>query len=194
MKKAPLKGTQINCRKEALELFQTFTLHPENAWSDSTAGGLGVYKKIVLVVDPANGSLAQIAASAFRNAGFGQVIEINARLDGNVNLYSGVGDLEGHAIITSKMIDKQAGNFRKHKAVLKLFELGRKLKAKILSGEKRIAGAIFDADGDRFYRLEYDPFKDALLVLSGDETAFLQARKNRSPSVIWKAMRSSLPK
>jgi phosphomannomutase len=176
LKKAPLKGKQINCRKEALELFQTFTLHPLNAWSDSTAGALGVYKKIVLVVDPANGSLSQIAASAFRNAGFGQVIEVNARLDGNVNLYSGVGDLEGHAIITFTMIDKQAGNFRKHKAVLKLFELGRKLKAKILTGEKRVAGAIFDADGDRFYRLEYDPFKDALLVLSGDETAFLQAR------------------
>jgi phosphomannomutase len=176
LKKAPLKGTQKDCRKEALELFQIFTLHPENAWSDSTAGSLGVYKKIVLVVDPANGSLSQIAASAFRNAGFGQVIEVNARLDGNVNLYSGVGDLEGHAIITSSMIDKRTGNFRKHKAVLKLFELGRKLKAKILAGEKRVAGAIFDADGDRFYRLEYDPFKDALLVLSGDETAFLQAR------------------
>jgi phosphomannomutase len=176
LKKAPLKGAQTDFRKEALELFQTFTLHPLNAWSDSTAGGLGVYKKFVLVVDPANGSLSKIAASAFRKAGFGQVIEVNARLNGNVNLHSGVGDLEGHAIITSSMIDKQAGNFRKHKAVLKLFELGRKLKAKILAGEKRIAGAIFDADGDRFYRLEYDPFKDALLVLSGDETAFLQAR------------------
>lgn len=176
LKKAPLKGTKKDCRKEALELFQAFTLRPENAWSDSTAGDLGVYKKIVLVVDPANGSLSQIAASAFKSVGFGQVIEVNAKLDGNVNLFSGVGDLEGHAIITSSMIDKQAGNFRKHKAVQKLFQLGRKLKAKILAGEKRVAGAIFDADGDRFYRLEYDPFKDALLVLSGDETAFLQAR------------------
>jgi phosphomannomutase len=175
LKTAPLKGKQKDCRDEALAVFQKFTLHPDNAWSDSTQKSGGVYKKIVLVVDPANGSLAKIAADAFRSVGFGRVIEVNARLDGNVNLNSGVGDLEGHAIITAKMIDKQAGSFRRHKAVLKLFELGRTLKTKILAGEKRVAGAVFDADGDRFYRLEYDPVKDALLVLSGDETAFLQA-------------------
>ncbi|VAX32523.1 hypothetical protein MNBD_NITROSPINAE05-648 [hydrothermal vent metagenome] len=175
LKKTPLKGKQKDCRDEALEVFQKFTLHPENAWSDPAQKGGGVYKKIVLVVDPANGSLAKIAADAFRSVGFGRVIEVNAKTDGNVNLNSGVGDLEGHAIITDKMIDKQAGDFRRHKAVLKLFELGRKFKAKILAGEKRVAGAVFDADGDRFYRLEYDPVKDALLVLSGDETAFLQA-------------------
>ncbi|GIS85078.1 MAG: hypothetical protein CM1200mP16_13780 [Nitrospina sp.] len=39
----------------------------------------------------------------------------------------------------------------------------------------RVVGAIFDADGDRFFMLEYDPFKDLLWVLSGDETAILQA-------------------
>ena len=44
------------------------------------------------------------------------------------------------------------------------------------------SGAVFDGDGDRFYRLEYDPFKDALLVLSVDETAFLQVMY-----LIWRA-------
>ena len=34
---------------------------------------------------------------------------------------------------------------------------------------------MFDADADRFYRLDYHPDKDCLLVLSGDETAYLQA-------------------
>jgi hypothetical protein len=34
---------------------------------------------------------------------------------------------------------------------------------------------VFDADADRFYRLDYHPAKDCLLVLSGDETAYLQA-------------------
>lgn len=175
IKNAPLKGIQKDCRKEALELFSKFTLLPENSWSDPDAMSSKAYKKIVLVVDPAKGSLSGMAADAFRSSGFGRVIEVNAELDGNVNLFSGVGDLEGHSIITSQMIDKRSGHFRKHKAVLKLFSLGRKLQSKILAGEKRVAGAIFDADGDRFYRLEYDPFKDALLVLSGDETAFLQA-------------------
>lgn len=175
IKNAPLKAKQIDCRKEALELFDRFTLQPENSWGNPDLKNSSAYKKIVLVVDPARGSLSKMAADAFRNAGFGQVIEINAELDGNVNLHSGVGDLEGHSIITSQMIDKRSGHFRRHKAVLKLFTLGRKLKTKILAGEKRVAGAVFDGDGDRFYRLEYDPFKDALLVLSGDETAFLQA-------------------
>ena len=174
-KKNPLKGAQKNCRNDALKLFRKFTLLPENSWSDLEPQQTTAYKKIVLVVDPAKGSLSGMAADAFRSIGFGRVIEVNAELDGDVNLWSGVGDLEGHASISSAMIDKRSGHFRKHKAVLKLFELGRKLKAKILAGEKRVAGAVFDADGDRFYRLEYDPFKDALLVLSGDETAFLQA-------------------
>ncbi len=175
LKKASLKGTEKDCRNEALELFNRFTLHPENSWSDPDATSLNPYKKIVLVVDPAKGSLSKMAADAFRSAGFGRVIEINAEQDGNVNLWSGVGDLEGLSIITSQMIDKRTGHFRKHKAVLKLFQLGRKLKTEILAEKKRVAGAVFDGDGDRFYRLEYDPFKDALLVLSGDETAFLQA-------------------
>jgi phosphomannomutase len=176
LKKASPKGTQKDCRNEALNLFVTFSLLPENSWSEPEPGKPLAFSNIVLVVDPAKGSLSQIAAEVFRKAGFGQVIEVNAKLDGNVNLWSGVADLEGHTHISSQMIDKQSGHFRRHKAVLKLFELGRKLKPKILAGTKRVAGAVFDADGDRFYRLEYNPFKDELLVMSGDETAFLQAQ------------------
>jgi len=175
LKKAPLKGTEQDCRNEALDLFATFSLLPENSWSEPQPGKPLAFTNIVLVVDPAKGSLSQIGAEVFRKAGFGRVIEVNATLDGDVNLWSGVADLEGHSHISSSMIDKQSGHFRKHKAVLKLFELGRKLKPKILEGTKRVAGAVFDADGDRFYRLEYNPFKDELLVMSGDETAFLQA-------------------
>lgn len=175
LKKAPQTGKQKDCRKEALDLFETFTLHPENAWSEEPPGVPISFSKIALVVDPANGSLSGVAAEIFRKAGFGEVIAVNSKRDGDVNLWSGAADLEGHSHITPRMIEKPSGHFRRHKAVLKLFELGRKLKADILSGSKRVAGAVFDADGDRFYRLEYDPFKDELLVLSGDETAFLQA-------------------
>jgi phosphomannomutase len=74
------------------------------------------------------------------------------------------------------MILKPTGLFHSHKAIVKLFQLGRANKKFAESGKKRIAGAIFDADGDRFFRLEYDPFQDTLWVLSGDETAILQAR------------------
>ena len=175
LRKSPLKGTKTDCRKVALDLFEAFSLHPENGWSEESPGQPVSFKNIVLVVDPANGSLSGIAAEIFRKTGFGRVIEVNAKLNGDVNLWSGVADLEGHSHISPEMIEKPSGHFRRHKAVLKLFDLGRKLKADIEKGSKRVAGAIFDADGDRFYRLEYDPFKDQLLVLSGDETAFLQA-------------------
>ena len=60
-------------------------------------------------------------------------------------------------------------------AIVKLFELGRIHKSKLRAGKLRLCGAVFDADADRFYRLDYHPIKDCLLVLSGDETAYLQA-------------------
>ena len=41
---------------------------------------------------------------------------------------------------------------------------------------------MFDADGDRFYRLDYDAESDTILVLSGDETAVHQARHLAPPA------------
>ena len=84
-------------------------------------------------------------------------------------------DLEGYKTISRDMTVKGSGLFARHAAILKLFELGRKHKSALRSGKLRLSGAVFDADGDRFYRLDYHPGKDCLLVLSGDETAYLQA-------------------
>jgi phosphomannomutase len=175
IKNLPLKGKRISFREQAIKIFTDFSLDPKNSWIKSP-GDRDPLKNIILVVDPANGALGGIATKILRQAGLGKVIEINARTNGDVNLFSGVGDLEGHSMITLPMIDKKTGAFRRHKAVLKLFDLGKKYASEIRSGSKRIAGAIFDADGDRFYQLEYDPFQNALLVLSGDETASIQAR------------------
>ncbi len=166
----PVKGKRLDKRREALELFQNFSLDPVNSWSEDIS-----FKNIILVVDPARGSLTGIAADVFRKTGFGKVIELNNRLNGDVNLRSGVADLEGNKIISRDMIAKGSGLFSKHAAIRKLFELGRQHKSKLRSGKLRLCGAVFDADADRFYRLDYHPFKDCLLVLSGDETAYLQA-------------------
>ena len=87
----------------------------------------------------------------------------------------GVADLEGYKTISRDMTVKGSGLFARHTAILKLFELGRKHKSHLRSGKLRLCGAVFDADADRFYRLDYHPVKDCLLVLSGDETAYLQA-------------------
>ena len=172
IKKLPLKGGRTDCRQKALALFQHFSLRPENSWIDSP----GTLKALILVVDPAFGALTGIAAQTFKDAGVGKVVEVNAGKNGAVNLRSGVADLEGCPRITADMILQPAGPFRFHKAIVKLFQLGRANQKSAECGKKRIAGAIFDADGDRFFRLEYDPFQDTLWVLSGDETAILQAR------------------
>ena len=166
----PLKGKRIDKRQEALDLFQRFSLDEVNSWSGDVS-----FQDILLVVDPARGSLTGIAAEVFRKVGFGKVIELNNRLNGDVNLRSGVADLEGHKIISRDMTVKDSGLFARHPAILKMFELGRKHKSKLRAGKLRLSGAVFDADGDRFYRLDYHPNKDCLLVLSGDETAYLQA-------------------
>ena len=165
-----LTGKRIDTRQEALDLFRRFSLDEENSWSEDVS-----FQDILLVVDPARGSLTGIAAEVFKKAGFGKVIELNNRLNGDVNLRSGVADLEGYKTISRDMTVKVSGLFARHSAILKLFELGKKHKSALRSGKLRLSGAVFDADGDRFYRLDYHPTKDCLLVLSGDETAYLQA-------------------
>jgi len=172
IKRAPIKGGKTDCRQKALALFQRFSLDPENSWLESA----DTLKSLILVVDPAYGAFRKIAAEIFKQAGVGKVIEVNAGKNGAVNLRSGVADLEGCPQITADMILQPTGIFHSHKAITQLFKIGRANRESAKSGKKRIAAAIFDADGDRFFRLEYDPFQDTLWVLSGDETAILQAR------------------
>ena len=168
---SPLEGKIKESRNKGLQLFKEFTLLPENSWIEDSVS----FKNVVLVVDPANGSLTGIAKRIFKQAGFEKVVELNGKLNGDVNLFSGVADLEGRDRVTEDQIQGSTGFFSRHKAIKKIFEIGRKNKALLLQGKMRVVGAIFDADGDRFFMLEYDPFKDLLWVLSGDETAILQA-------------------
>ena len=173
--KLPIIGKRIDSRREALELFYNFSIAQKNTWIPSELK-ITLFKNITLVVDPANGSLSEIAVKIFRQIGFRKVIEINSKLNGNVNLKSGVADLEGKNIITKEMTEKGTGLFSEHLAITKLFELGHENRASVARGKQRICGAIFDADGDRFYRLDYDASKDALIVMNGDESAFFQAK------------------
>lgn len=172
----PLLGTRKNNRREALALFHRFSIDPENAWTHPPNGDPVRFDDVTLVVDPANGALSGIAADVFRALGFADVIEENGNPGSDVNLHSGVADLEGHHKIIRDQVAGASAPFGGHRALKCLFELGGKLRGSLRRGSKRLAAAVFDADGDRFFRLDYDPFEDALIVSSGDETAFLQAR------------------
>jgi phosphomannomutase len=168
-----LKGKRTNSRKEALKLFDQFSTAPKNTWAPF---GSHLFKNIILVVDAANGSLSEIAEKIFNQVGFRKVINVNCKLNGDVNLKSGVAELEGKTIITRAMIQKGTGIFSEYAAITELMRLGQKNKTAVTNGKLKICGAVFDADGDRFYRLEYDPFKDALIVINGDDAAFFQAK------------------
>ena len=153
-------GAHIDAAEEARKVFLAFHLDPKNSWlpRGDTLGGFP------LVVDAANGAMSGLAAEVFRALHGGDVVEVNADTkSGDVNRKSGVADLEGVPEIRRDDL-----RFREHAAVRLLFEKGGK-------------AAVFDADGDRFYRLDHDPETDTVLVLSGDETAVHQARHHAPP-------------
>eukprot|EP01064_Diplonema_japonicum_P030714 TRINITY_DN5294_c0_g3_i1.p1 TRINITY_DN5294_c0_g3~~TRINITY_DN5294_c0_g3_i1.p1 ORF type:complete len:609 (+),score=129.02 TRINITY_DN5294_c0_g3_i1:47-1828(+) len=150
IKYKPETGGFVNMEREARTVFENFHLDPRNAWSTRIPIQNGP-----LVVDPANGALSHVAADVLRKMVTCEVIEVNNDTkSGNVNVDGGVADLEDVTVIERTDI-----NFKSHKAVSLLFE-------------KRSGwAAVFDADGDRFYGLAYNPPTDTVLVLSGDEAA-----------------------
>ncbi|MFQ5845665.1 MAG: hypothetical protein ACE5JG_11830, partial [Planctomycetota bacterium] len=157
----PPRGAQVDARDDAREVFVAFHLDRRNSWLEE-GETLGDFP---LVVDPAHGALSGLGADVLRRLHGGEVVEVNADTgSGDVNRDSGVADLEGVPEIARDDL-----RFRSHRAVREVFR-------------RRGRAAVFDADGDRFYRLDYDPESDRILVLSGDETAVLQARRLAPPA------------
>jgi len=154
-------GGVIDAGAEARDVFRRFHLDPRNSWL-ADGETLGDFP---LVVDAANGAMSGLAADVLRTLHGGEVLEVNHDTEsGDVNRKSGVADLEGVPEIA-----RGEARFAEHPAVQLLFERGGK-------------AAVFDADGDRFYRLDHDPQSDTILVLSGDETAVHQARHLAPPA------------
>ena len=160
---APLaaSGDVEDAHESAVDVFRRFHLDPRNSWLPQ-GETLGDFP---LIVDAANGAMSGVAADVFRALHGGEVIEVNADVaGGQVNKESGVADLEGHSVI-----ERGESRYANHRAVQEVF--ARKGKA-----------AVFDADGDRFYRLDFDEANDRILVLSGDETAVHQAQFHAPPA------------
>ena len=169
----PLHGV-IDGAAEALSTFESFFSDPYNTWV-----GEDDFGDTILVVDAANGALAGLAAPILERFGFRALEEVGAADDGSVNVNCGAGLLEGHGRIGPDFISDAGGDFRTIELAQALFRHGRAHREEMRGGTQgvrvRVSGAAFDADGDRFYRLEYDPFEDSVLILSGDELAYHQA-------------------
>ncbi|MBF0635305.1 MAG: hypothetical protein HQK85_11665, partial [Nitrospinae bacterium] len=129
---------------------------------------------VTVVADFANGAFSRIGERILRKAGFGDVVIVNADENGVINGRCGVSEIEGVREITQDQAGPK-GRFHGNRIVETMFRLGDENAEKIKSGEKSVCGAVLDGDGDRFYRLDYDPFTGSIIVLSGDETAALQS-------------------
>ncbi len=170
----PEQGPLIDARSDAAHLFKEVHLDPEN----SRIGDRSLLANQTLIVDTAHGALSAFAAEALREAGCGTVIPVNDDTTQPINIRSGVADIEGMPLITGDQIEP-GERFAGYRAIETLFDQGRRLRDEARCGRRTVAAAVFDGDGDRFYRVEYDPFDDCLRVLSGDESSLLQAKALR---------------
>ncbi len=168
---AETRGGQVNSSLEWPEVFAGFHLAECNSWLRAGERPLADF---VLVVDPARGSFSGYAMNIFRAYG-ADVVEVNAdEGDGRVNWRSGVADLEGVASISFDDV-AAGGRFAEYPALAALEKLEGTDDEALATGASLLAGVIFDADGDRFFLVIYDPTGGELIVLSGDEVAILQA-------------------
>ena len=166
------KHHAVNHSAEAGTAFREFFADPINTWVAEQGGAFG---STMLVVDCSNGALAEFAPGVLNELGFGDVEAVGCSLTNRINDNCGAGLLEGHGLIGQDFVSDAGGDFRTVELIQALFRHGRSMREQISRGERRVSGAAFDGDGDRFYRLEYDPFRDAVLVVSGDVIAYHQA-------------------
>lgn len=150
--------------------FEAFSLDVKNSWITNPS----CFSRVTVVADFANGAFSRIGERILRKAGFGDIVVVNADENGVINARCGVSEIEGVREITPDQA-KPKGRFHGNHIVETMFRLGDQNAEKIKSGEKSVCGAVLDGDGDRFYRLDYDPFTGSIIVLSGDETAALQS-------------------
>lgn len=163
-------GKKLDVSRPVRALFTDFHTRPENAW---LTGGRTALERFVVVVDPARGSYSGLAAEVLSWWG-AKVVEVNPdEGDGRVNHLSGVADLEGYSMLPIK--ECLDGKWSVYPALAKMARLALSRGRPDL-GDLILAGAVFDADGDRFFLLLYLPDEEAIAVLSGDECAVLQGR------------------
>lgn len=171
LKTLPMRGEAVDGRAESRSVAREFHRHSRNAWMDRQDRPLAQF---ALLVDAARGAMTKVAADIF--ASFSASTQETNADDGSgqVNFRAGVPALEGVKELFAA--DITGGPWAEYPALVQLAELARAHGREAARGKKFVAGALFDADGDRFYLAVYDAHADILRVLSGDELAVLQAQ------------------
>ncbi len=164
-----LSGQYIYSKNEAKKIFIDFITNPQNSWLDETINT----SNTTIILDCANGSYSALLLNIFKTLGFEDVTMTASDLGEDVNEHSGVVCLDGISTISYNEMKDQFWN---NNTIRTLFDKGREYSKEIKEMKWKVIAFIFDADGDRFYRAEYNPFSDKIIILSGDENAILQAK------------------
>ncbi len=163
----PGNGQGVEAAAEARAFYVDYVTRLPNCWLRE-----GDLSRWSLVVDPAAGAWSGLATQVLEELCPLDVNEVNTLGDGRVNENGGVVALEGRRVIEGDDTDFIAG----HTGARVLLETGRARRGELRRGDGLAVACILDADGDRGYTLVYNPFRDALHVIDGDDALVLQAR------------------
>ena len=164
----PVSGDYEDHYAAAKSFFIQYQVHPQNSWIDQQT-----FEDIVLVIDASKGAVTTVVKEIFGSYRFRELVFTN--LEGDINEYCGVADLEGHELIHAREITDQDGRFFPYASLQALIAKARSY-GDVQTGMLQLVGLVFDGDGDRCFRLDYHPDKDALLVSSGDQLGIHLAR------------------
>ncbi len=164
----PLKGDTVNSEKEARKVFIDFCLDSDNSWINEK----DEFRDTILIIDASKGAVTSVANDIFSRLRFKEVILTN--LEGNINEYCGVADIEGLERISRESVVSPGAKFEKYETLKTLFDRADSLKQSSQT-DLKLTALVFDGDGDRCFRLDYDPESDELLVSSGDLLGIHQA-------------------
>jgi len=155
--------------QRALQHFIDFSLSPFNLWKDSAT-----FADTTLIIDAAYGACVPVIQELVKQITCKALFLENCNFSKEINLDSGVADLEGVSFILPEMLETGSGKFRNYSALHRIFQEGRSRKEALSSGKEHLLAWVFDGDGDRCFILCYDPFEDNILVCSGDPLAWWQ--------------------
>ncbi|MBU2515341.1 hypothetical protein KJ966_28830 [bacterium] len=161
-------GFMESHENKARQFFVEFCTNPKNSWLEQDD-----FSDSILVIDASNGAVSTVVEDIFSCFNFKEILYTN--LKGNINEYCGVADLEGLEQISRSGVTGAGAKFESYQTLQTIFKIGDRIRTS-QETKTRIIGLVFDGDGDRCFRLDYNPETDALIVSSGDFLGIHQAR------------------
>lgn len=161
-------GTIKDCQDEAKLVWQDFHEDSRNSWLTEIKD----FSDRLLIVDHANGSLrTAVTQDIWQALGFLKVIDVHEGSDRPVNQHCGAAEIEGCAGISREEFESSP-KWQQNPFLKTMFDYGTTHREPALQGRVLITGAVFDGDGDRYLRVDFDPYLDCVRILSGDEICY----------------------